>query len=112
MRAAALAVADESRPTRLRVTFEYFLNESDFRSFHVDDELPRLRVLGKKGEIDRVAVIQGDADFGILFGSTDPRTMTGPGSKMIIGRFRAAVRLLSRCSSSSCLPVREIFCGR
>ena len=64
-RRSALTVTDQGWPVRIRVAKDDLLDKARFRIFNAGKRLTRFRLGEKKDEINRMTVIEGDADLRI-----------------------------------------------
>ena len=76
-RPAALAVADDDRLGRVRVELADLGDEGGFGAHHVGERLARLRMRAEHDEIDRVAVVQRDADLAVRLEAADAGAVAG-----------------------------------
>jgi len=74
---AALAIAGDQRFRAVRMTRVHFPQKGRFGRAHIRQGLTRLRLGEEDDEIDRVAVPQSDADFGLAFETADAAAVSG-----------------------------------
>ena len=76
-RPAALTIADDDGLRRLRMAPRDLANELGLGVRHVGDRLPRLGFWMENDEIDRVAIVQGDADLAVGLEASDSGAVAG-----------------------------------
>ena len=76
-RPAGLTITVKDRRT-IRVAMGHDFHEAPERVQHIGEGLPMTRLREKRDEIDRIAVGECDAHFGVLLESADARPMSRP----------------------------------
>ena len=76
-RPAALAIADDDRLRRVGMAAADLGDEFGLGAHHVGERLPRLGMRAEDDEIDRVAVVQRDADLAVGLEAADAGAVAG-----------------------------------